>query len=89
VALGSDSELAQLKEQLSIHTRLKGAIEAENAAKRKLAEASDSPEEDLEKKSKAVADARADVVRARFDFDAAGHYSRPDIFRLDVSGANG
>jgi len=29
----------------------------------------------------------ADVVRARFDFDAAGHYARPDIFRLDVSGA--
>jgi nitrilase len=29
----------------------------------------------------------ADVVRARFDFDAAGHYARPDIFRLDVSPA--
>ncbi|MFZ4382364.1 MAG: carbon-nitrogen hydrolase family protein [Sandarakinorhabdus sp.] len=28
---------------------------------------------------------RADVVRARFDFDAAGHYARHDIFRLDVS----
>lgn len=27
----------------------------------------------------------ADVVRARFDFDAAGHYARPDIFRLDVT----
>ena len=26
-----------------------------------------------------------EIVRARFDFDAAGHYSRPDIFRLDVS----
>ncbi len=25
-----------------------------------------------------------DVVRGRFDFDATGHYSRPDIFRLDV-----
>lgn len=25
-----------------------------------------------------------DVVRARFDFDAAGHYSRPDIFSLSV-----
>lgn len=29
----------------------------------------------------------ADVVRARFDFDAAGHYARPDIFRLDVRDA--
>jgi nitrilase len=29
----------------------------------------------------------ADIVRARFDFDAAGHYARPDIFRLDVSPA--
>jgi nitrilase len=27
----------------------------------------------------------ADVVRSRFDFDAAGHYARPDIFRLDVT----
>lgn len=27
----------------------------------------------------------ADIVRARFDFDAAGHYARPDIFRLDVA----
>lgn len=27
----------------------------------------------------------ADIVRARFDFDAAGHYARPDIFRLDVT----
>lgn len=27
----------------------------------------------------------ADVVRARFDFDAAGHYARPDIFTLDVA----
>ena len=26
-----------------------------------------------------------DIVRARFDFDAAGHYARPDIFRLDVT----
>lgn len=26
-----------------------------------------------------------DIVRARFDFDAAGHYARPDIFRLDVA----
>jgi nitrilase len=31
----------------------------------------------------------ADVVRARFDFDATGHYARHDIFRLDVSGAAG
>lgn len=28
----------------------------------------------------------ADIVRARFDFDPAGHYARPDIFRLDVQG---
>lgn len=27
----------------------------------------------------------ADIVRARFDFDASGHYARPDIFRLDVT----
>ncbi|MEI6485269.1 MAG: carbon-nitrogen hydrolase family protein [Sphingomonadales bacterium] len=26
----------------------------------------------------------ADIVRARFDFDASGHYARPDMFRLDV-----
>lgn len=26
-----------------------------------------------------------DIVRARFDFDAAGHYGRPDIFALDVT----
>jgi nitrilase len=25
-----------------------------------------------------------DIVRARYDFDAVGHYSRPDIFRLQV-----
>jgi nitrilase len=27
---------------------------------------------------------RADIVRARFDFDASGHYARPDILRLMV-----
>jgi nitrilase len=26
----------------------------------------------------------AEVVRSRFDFDAVGHYSRPDIFQLQV-----
>jgi nitrilase len=26
----------------------------------------------------------ADIVRARYDFDAVGHYSRPDIFRLQI-----
>ena len=26
----------------------------------------------------------ADVARSRMDFDAVGHYSRPDIFRLEV-----
>ena len=26
----------------------------------------------------------AQVVRSRFDFDAVGHYSRPDIFQLHV-----
>lgn len=31
----------------------------------------------------------ADVVRARFDFDATGHYARPDIFRLDVTPPTG
>lgn len=27
---------------------------------------------------------RADLVRAKFDFDAVGHYARPDVFRLTV-----
>lgn len=26
----------------------------------------------------------AELIRARYDFDAVGHYSRPDIFRLSV-----
>ena len=25
-----------------------------------------------------------DIVRAKYDFDVVGHYSRPDIFRLSV-----
>lgn len=28
---------------------------------------------------------RADLARAKFDFDVVGHYSRPDIFRLHVN----
>lgn len=28
-----------------------------------------------------------DIPRARFDFDAIGHYARPDVFRLTVNGA--
>ena len=28
---------------------------------------------------------RADLARAKFDFDVVGHYSRPDIFRLEVN----
>ena len=27
---------------------------------------------------------RAEVVRGKFDFDAVGHYARPDVFRLTV-----
>lgn len=27
---------------------------------------------------------RADIARARLDFDAVGHYARPDVFRLTV-----
>ena len=28
-----------------------------------------------------------ETARARFDFDPAGHYARPDVFRFDVPGA--
>src|SRR5262249_1008582 len=28
---------------------------------------------------------RADLARAKFDFDVVGHYSRPDVFRLQVN----
>jgi len=28
-----------------------------------------------------------DIGRGKFDFDAAGHYSRPDVFRLIVNEA--
>lgn len=27
----------------------------------------------------------AEIARAKFDFDVVGHYSRPDVFRLDVN----
>ena len=30
---------------------------------------------------------RGDIARARMDFDAVGHYSRPDVFRLIVDEA--
>jgi nitrilase len=28
---------------------------------------------------------RAEITRAKFDFDVVGHYSRPDVFRLEVN----
>jgi nitrilase len=28
---------------------------------------------------------RAELARAKFDFDVMGHYARPDVFRLDVN----
>ena len=28
---------------------------------------------------------RAELARAKFDFDVVGHYSRPDVFRLEVN----
>lgn len=28
---------------------------------------------------------QADLARAKFDFDVVGHYSRPDVFRLEVN----
>jgi nitrilase len=28
---------------------------------------------------------RADLTRAKFDFDVVGHYARPDVFRLHVN----
>jgi RimJ/RimL family protein N-acetyltransferase len=31
--------------------------------------------------------ARADLARAKFDFDVVGHYARPDVFRLTVNEA--
>lgn len=35
-----------------------------------------------------IADLNLDeVVQSRFDFDAVGHYSRPDVFRLEVNEA--
>src|SRR5262249_8727933 len=30
---------------------------------------------------------RADLARAKFDFDVVGHYARPDVFRLTVNEA--
>lgn len=39
-----------------------------------------------EKECVLVADLdRADLIRAKFDFDVVGHYARPDVFRLTVN----
>ena len=30
-----------------------------------------------------------EIIKARFDFDPTGHYARPDIFRLEITGPEG